>query len=100
MHHMGYIGASNIVPSVLDHDIILNCLDILERIGREGRANGILHAEMAHKGTTHAQLIGLFEANGIKDKKRNLRNKISRGKFTAGFILQHLPAIGCTSLQL
>ena len=37
---------------------------------------------------------------GIDDNERNLRNKVSRGKFTAGFLLQCLTAIGVTEVRL
>lgn len=71
-----------------------------ERTDWEERAKGILRAEMARKGITYAQLIDLLAEKGIEDNERNLRNKVSRGKFTAGFLLQCLSALGCTSLQL
>lgn len=71
-----------------------------ERTDWEERAKGILRAEMARKSITYAQLIDLLAEKGIEDNERNLRNKVSRGKFTAGFLLQCLSALGCTSLQL
>ena len=37
---------------------------------------------------------------GIEDNERNLRNKVSRGKFTAGFLLQCLSALGVKGLPL
>ena len=74
--------------------------DMPERTDWEERAKGILRAEMARRGTTYAQLIDLLAEKGIEDNERNLRNKVSRGKFTAGFLLQCLSALGCTSLQL
>ncbi|MEP2890461.1 DUF6471 domain-containing protein [Tateyamaria sp.] len=75
-------------------------MKVPERTDWEERAKGILRAEMARKGTTYAQLVDLLAAKGIEDNERNLRNKVSRGKFTAGFLLQCLSALGCTSLQL
>ncbi|WP_435705824.1 DUF6471 domain-containing protein [Yoonia sp.] len=45
-------------------------------------------------------MIELLSEKGIEDDERNLRNKVSRGKFTAGFLLQCLSALSCTSLQL
>jgi hypothetical protein len=71
-----------------------------ERTDWEERAKGILRAEMARNGTTYAQLIVLLAEKGIEDNERNLRNKVSRGKFTAGFLLQCLSALGCTQLHL
>lgn len=71
-----------------------------ERTDWEERAKGLLRAEMARKGVTYAQLADMLAAIGIDDNERNLRNKVSRGKFTAGFLLQCLNATGCSSLHL
>jgi hypothetical protein len=37
---------------------------------------------------------------GVMDSEPNIRNKISRGKFTAVFLIQCLEAIGASSLHL
>lgn len=71
-----------------------------ERTDWEERAKGLLRAEMAKRGMTYAQLVDVLAAIGIEDNERNLRNKVSRGKFTAGFLLQCLTALGCSSLRL
>ncbi|SMC13985.1 hypothetical protein ROA7745_03847 [Roseovarius aestuarii] len=71
-----------------------------ERTDWEEKAKGILRSEMARHSVTYAQLVEKLAKKGIEDNERNLRNKVSRGKFTAGFLLQCLSALGCTSLQL
>ena len=71
-----------------------------DRTDWEEKAKGILRAEMARKGTTYAQLIDLLAAKGIEDNERNLRNKVSRGKFTAGFMLACLSALQTDTLHL
>ncbi|WP_295451234.1 DUF6471 domain-containing protein [uncultured Pseudophaeobacter sp.] len=71
-----------------------------ERTDWEEKATGVLRAEMARHGVTHAQLVEKLADKGIEDNERNLRNIVSRGKFTAGFLLQCLSAPGCTSLYL
>lgn len=71
-----------------------------ERTDWEERAKGIIRAEMARRGTTYAQLAEKLAAIGVSENERNLRNKVSRGKFTAGFMLQCLSAIGCRELRL
>ena len=71
-----------------------------ERTDWEDMARGLLRAEMARHGTTYSQLADKLAAFGIADNERNLRNKVSRGKFTAGFFLQCLSALGCSSLCL
>lgn len=60
----------------------------------------LLRAEMARRGMTYAQLAERLAAIGIDENERNLRNKVSRGKFTAGFLLQCLSAIGSQQLCL
>lgn len=71
-----------------------------ERTDWEDKAKGLLRAEMARRGATYAQLVEKLSAIGIEDNERNLRNKVSRGKFTAGFLLQCLSALGCSQLRL
>lgn len=71
-----------------------------ERTDWEEKAKGILRAEMARRGITYAQLVEKLAEIGIDDNERNLRNKVSRGKFTAGFLLQCLTALGCASISL
>ena len=74
--------------------------DVPERTDWEEQAKAILRVEMARKGLTYAHLAERLAAIGIDDNERNLRNKVSRGKFTAGFLLQCLTAIGVTDLRL
>jgi len=60
----------------------------------EAKAANLLKAELKRKGVTYAQL-----AEKIGDKEVNVRNKLSRGKFSAAFLIQSLEAIGRTGLQ-
>jgi len=71
-----------------------------ERTDWEEKAKGLLRAEMARKGVTYAGLAERLAEIGIEDNERNLRNKVSRGKFTAGFLLQCLTALGSSHLHL
>lgn len=66
----------------------------------EDRVKRLLKAELARKGITYAQLVGKLADIGVMDSEPNIRNKISRGKFTAVFLLQCLTAIGASSLHL
>jgi hypothetical protein len=66
----------------------------------EDRVKRLLKAELARKGITYAQLVGKLADLGVMDSEPNIRNKISRGKFTAVFLLQCLEAIGASSLRL
>jgi len=65
-----------------------------ERTDWEAKARGIIRGEMARQGVTYAQLVEKLDAIGVKEDERNLRNKVSRGKFTAAFLLACLAALG------
>ena len=61
----------------------------------EMKAANLLKAELKRKGVTYAQLAKL-----IGEKEVNIRNKLSRGKFSAAFMLQSLVAIQVIDLRL
>ena len=66
----------------------------------EKQAANLLKSELKRKGVTYAQLIEKLDAIGISEKEVNVANKLSRGKFSAAFMLQCLKAIGATDLRL
>lgn len=49
---------------------------------------------------TYAGLVEKLAAIGVDEKEANVRNKLSRGKFTAAFLLQCLEAIGVNELRV
>lgn len=71
-----------------------------EKTDWEALAANLLKAELKRKGVTYAQLVERLAEIGIAEKEVNVRNKLSRGKFTAAFLLQCLKAIGVSSLHL
>lgn len=66
----------------------------------EKRVSNLLKAELKRKGVTYAGLVEKLAAIGVEEKEANIKNKLSRGKFSAVFLLQCLIAIGCFSLRL
>ena len=52
------------------------------------------------KGETYKDLAEKPSGLGTKETEANLRNKVSRGSFTAGLIIQCLTAIGATTVRL
>ena len=66
----------------------------------ENRVKGMLKAELKRRNVTYAELVGKLADIGVMDSEPNIRNKISRGKFTAVFLVQCLTAIGVSSLHL
>ena len=68
-----------------DGDLRLNPVDLLADMRRGG---------------SYKELASRLEAIGIRETERNINNKISRGDFSAAFLVQCLKAIGCTTLHL
>jgi hypothetical protein len=66
----------------------------------ESKVKGLLKAELKRKNVSYAQLVEKLAAVGVVDSEPNVRNKLSRGKFTAVFLVQCLEAIGASSLRL
>ena len=60
----------------------------------------ILRAEMMRRGVSYAGLVARLREQGIEDNELNLRNKVSRGRFTAVFFMQCMQAIGVDLLQI
>jgi hypothetical protein len=71
-----------------------------EKTDYEALAANLLKAELKRHGVTYAQLVDKLAAIGVDEKEVNVRNKLSRGKFTAAFLLQCLSAIGSSSIRL
>lgn len=61
----------------------------------EAKAANMLKAELKRQGVTYAQLAELIE-----DKEPNVRNKLSRGKFSAAFLIKSLDAIGLSEVKI
>ena len=66
----------------------------------ETRAKNLLKAELKRKGVTYAQLAEKLGTVGVQENERNLNNKISRGGFTAAFLLQCLDVIGVSDVRI
>ena len=66
----------------------------------EARVKGMLKAELKRRDLTYADLVGKLADIGVMDSEPNIRNKISRGKFTAVFFVQCLTAIGVNEIRL
>ncbi|MEX0956969.1 MAG: DUF6471 domain-containing protein [Rhizobiaceae bacterium] len=71
-----------------------------DRTDFEQLAANLLKAELKRKGVTYSQLVDKLADMGVDEKEVNVRNKLSRGKFTAAFLLQCLSAIGAKQLNM
>ena len=66
----------------------------------EERAKNLLKGELKRRGLGYRELAEKLSAMGLPETERNIANKISRGGFTAAFLIECLVAIGCTTLRL
>jgi Domain of unknown function (DUF6471) len=66
----------------------------------EAKVKGLLKGELKKRNVSYAQLVEKLAAIGVVDSEPNIRNKLSRGKFTAVFLIQCLEAIGSSTLRL
>lgn len=66
----------------------------------EEKAKNLLKGELKRRGFGYRELAEKLTALGLPETERNLANKISRGGFTAAFLIECLSAIGCTTLRI
>lgn len=66
----------------------------------ENAVRNLLKRELKEKGLTYQDLVDRLAAMGIEEKEINLRNKLSRGRFTAVYLVQCLVAIGSDRIRL
>ena len=66
----------------------------------QARTKGLLKAELKRRNVGYRELAEKLGAMGVHDSERNIANKISRGGFTAVFLLQCLEAIGAATIRL
>ena len=71
-----------------------------ERTDWEAKAANLLKAELKRRGVPYAQLVEKLADIGVEEAEANIRNKLSRGKFSAVFLLQCLSAIGVHTVRL
>lgn len=64
-------------------------------------ARGMLKSELAKRNVSLKQLaVMLKETYDIDENPTNLSNKISRGTFSAIFMIQCMKVIGCENLRI
>ncbi|MEI6047474.1 MAG: DUF6471 domain-containing protein [Bacteroidota bacterium] len=61
------------------------------------KAKRLLRSELVRRGISHDQLVELLAEINVIETKASIDSKISRGTFSAAFLIQCLLAIGCKS---
>jgi len=69
----------------------------MEDLDWNEQAKRLLKSELVRRGITNEDLVGLLENIGVEETKASIDSKISRGTFSAAFLLCCLTAIGCKS---
>lgn len=64
------------------------------------KAANLLKSELKRHGVKYADLVEKLAELGVEEKEVNVRNKLSRGSFTAAYFLQCLEAIGAKEVRL
>lgn len=59
------------------------------------QAKRLLKSELVRRGITNEELVTRLDEIGVEETKASIESKISRGTFSAAFLLQCLNAIGC-----
>lgn len=63
-------------------------------------ASSIIRSEMVRRRMTYADLQSALARWNVEETEKNLRNKVMRGTFSAGFLLLCLRVLGVETLRL
>jgi hypothetical protein len=66
----------------------------------QDRARRLLKAELARQDVGYKDLVEKLALIGVHETPQNIANKLSRGGFSAAFLLQCLHAIGSQDIRI
>jgi hypothetical protein len=66
----------------------------------DDKAKRLLKSELVKRGVSNADLVLMLNEIGVEETKASIDSKISRGSFSATFLLQCLTVIGCRKLEI
>ncbi len=64
------------------------------------RSKRLIKSELIKRGVSHEELAKRLNQLGIEETKSSIDSKISRGTFSAAFLLQSLYVLECDFLQI
>ncbi len=70
----------------------------MQEVDWNEEAKRLLKSELVRRGVTNEELANLLDTIGVEETKISIDSKISRGTFSAAFLLQCLNAIGCKNV--
>jgi len=69
----------------------------MEEVDWNEKAKRLLKSELVRRGVSSEDLVVLLENIGVEETKASIDSKISRGTFSAAFLIQCLNAMGIKS---
>ena len=66
----------------------------------DDKAKRLLKSELIKRGVSNTDLVLLLSEIGVEETKASIDSKISRGSFSATFLLQCLTDIGCHKIEI
>ena len=66
----------------------------------DDKAKRLLKSELVKRGVSNTGLVFLLNEIGVEETKGSIDSKISRGTFSATFLLQCLTVIGCQKIEI
>ena len=66
----------------------------------QARAKGLLKGELKRRAISYRELSEKLAAIGVQESEANIANKISRGGFSAVFLIQCMDAIGAKNISV
>ncbi len=66
----------------------------------DDKAKRLLKSELIKRGVSNNELVTLLNEIGVEETKAGIDSKISRGCFSATFLLQCLTVIGCHKIEI
>ncbi len=63
------------------------------------KAKRLLKSELVKRGVSNSDLAVMLNEIGVEETKASIDSKISRGKFSACFLLQCLTVMGCNKIE-
>lgn len=66
----------------------------------DDKAKRLLKSELIKRGVSNSDLVLLLNEIGVEETKASIDSKISRGSFSATFLLQCLTVINCHKIEI
>ena len=66
----------------------------------QAKARNLVKGQLKLRGISYRELVQRLDKIGVKETEQNIANKLSRGGFSAVFLLQVMEAIECKRISI